>query len=134
MSSMLEVAAALSAGLGTFGAILAVAVPAPPIEDPASRLWLFRFAIRCWSAESSLARSAGWAWLTGRRLIAIQLGAAIGGGVTAWAITGLVPLAAPAAVGAVGAVHAVVSARARSQQVIRQDAVLEAVRMLRQLL
>ncbi len=131
---MLEVAAALSAGLGTFGAILAIALPAPDPEDPQSKAWVLLIASRWWSAEASLARSAGWPWLTDSRLVVLELGASIGVGVTAGALTGLVPLAAPAAVGAAGAVHAVVSARARSQKVIRQDAVLEAVRMLRQLL
>ncbi|HEY8839267.1 MAG TPA: type II secretion system F family protein [Candidatus Dormibacteraeota bacterium] len=129
---MLEVAAALSAGIGTFGAILAVAVPAP--EDPPSTLWVVRITRRWWSAEASLSGSAGWPWLTASRLAMLELAAAIGGGTVAGALTGLVPLAAPAAIGAVGAVHAVVSARARSQKVTRQDAVLEAVRMLRQLL
>lgn len=131
---MLEVAAALSAGLGTFGAILAVAVPAPLLGDQRSTPWPLSFATRWWSAETALAISAGWPWLSGRRLAVLQLFAAIGGGTIAGALTGLVPLAAPAAIGAVTAVHAVVSARARSQQVRRQDAVLEAVRMLRQLL
>jgi Flp pilus assembly protein TadB len=134
MHSMLEVAAALSAGLGTFGAILAVAVPAPSQADAPSSPWLLRVAKRWWSAEASLARGAGWPWLTTRRLAGLQLGAAIGAGALAGDLTGLAPLAVPAAVGAVGAVHTVVSARARSLQVIRQDAVLEAVRMLRQLL
>ena len=131
---MLEVAAALSAGLGTFGAILVVAVPSPTPEDVPSSPWLFRIAGRWWSAEASLAKSAGWPWLSTRRLAGLQLAAAIGGATLAGNLTGLAPLAVPGAVGAVGAVHAVVSARARSQQIIRQDAVLEAVRMLRQLL
>lgn len=131
---MLEVAAALSAGLGTFGAILAVAVPPPLPEDPISRPWLFRVAGRLWRAEASLAGRADWPWLTARRLVAFQLATAIAGGIIASSFTGLPALAAPGAVGAVAAVHAVVSARARSLQVIRQDAVLEAVRMLRQLL
>ena len=131
---MLEVAAALSAGIGTFGAILAFAVPAPFPENPPSTARLFKIASRLWSAEASLARSTGWPWLTAGRLCAVQAAIAVGGGAITGALTGLAPLAAPAAVGAVGAVHAVVSARARSQQVIRQDAVLEAVRMLRQLL
>jgi Flp pilus assembly protein TadB len=134
MRSMLEVAAALSAGLGTFGAILAVAVPAPPHEDALPSPWLLRVGGRWWSAHASLVRSAGWPWLTARRLAGLQLAAAIGGGTLAGELTGLAPLAVPAAVGAVGAVHAVVSARARSRKVVRQDAVLEAVRMLRQLL
>lgn len=131
---MLEVAAALSAGLATFAAILAVGVPAPPPEDAPLNPWLFKFGTELWSAEASLVRSAGWPWLTTLRLAALQLAAAFAGGIFASSITGLVPLAVPAAVGAVAAVHAVVSARARSQQLMRQDAVLEAVRMLRQLL
>ena len=131
---MLEVAAALSAGLATFAAILAVAVPAPSLEDAPPSLWLFKVANRWWSAEASLVRSAGWPWLTPFRLAALELAAAFGGGILASGITGLVPLAVPAAIGAVGTVHAVVSARARSRQLMLQDAVLEAVRMLRQLL
>jgi len=131
---MLEVAAALSAGLATFGAILAVGVPAPSSPAAPPSLWLFKVAKQWWSAQASLVRSAGWPWLTTGRLVGLQLAAAFAGGAFAGGITGLVPLAVPAAVGAVGAVHAVVSARARSQQLRRQDAVLEAVRMLRQLL
>jgi Flp pilus assembly protein TadB len=53
---------------------------------------------------------------------------------TAGVLTGLPALAAPAALGAISAVRAIVANRGLSQQVIRQDAVLEAVRMLRQLL
>jgi Flp pilus assembly protein TadB len=131
---VLEVAAALSAGLGTFGAILAVGVPAPSPEGRPTTTWVLKVAGRWWSAQSSLARGAAWPWLTGGRFALLQLAAAIGGGAIAVVLTGLGPLAAPAALGGVGAVHAVVSARARSQRVMRQDAVLEAVRMLRQLL
>lgn len=131
---MLEIAAALSAGLGTFGAILAVGVPAPSHDDPPSRLWIVTVAGRWWSAEASLAMGTGWPWLTARRLAVVQLAAALGAGAIAGELTGLLPLSAPAAVGAIGAVHAVASSRARSLKVIRQDAVLESVRMLRQLL
>jgi Flp pilus assembly protein TadB len=131
---MLEVAAALSAGLGTFGAVLAVAAPAPLPSDAPADPWHLKVARRWWSAESSLVQRAGWQWLTALRLIALELAAAAVGGMLAGGVTGLVPLAVPAAIGSAGAVHAVVSARARSQQLMRQDAVLEAVRMLRQLL
>ena len=131
---MLEVAAALSAGIGIFGAILAIAAPAPSPENGPSTAWFLKVAGRWWAAEGSLATSTGWGWLTAERLVAIQGAAMIGGGAIAAAITGIGPLAAPGAVGAVGVVRTVVSARARAQQVIRQDAVLEAVRMLRQLL
>ena len=131
---MLEVAAALSAGLGTFAAILAVAVPAPSSEEPPARSWFSRMTRRWWSAEASLARRSRWPWLTARRLAFLHLATATTGGIIAGELTGLPALAAPGAVGAVAVVHAVVSARARSQRVIRQDSVLEAVRMLRQLL
>ncbi len=132
---MLEVGAALSAGLGVVAAILAVVVPAPgPAEDMPPLSWLPRFSLRWWAAEASLAAAAGWPWLDRRRLIALQIASAVAGAITAEAFTGLPVLAVPGAVGAASAVHAIVGARARSKQVIRQDAVLEAVRMLRQLL
>lgn len=131
---MLEVAAALSAGLGTFGAILAIAAPAPLPSDTPSNPWPLKVARRWWSTESSLVQSTGWPWLTVLRLVVVELAAAVGGGMLAGGLTGLVPLAVPAAIGSVGAVRTVVSARARSQQLMRQDAVVEAVRMLRQLL
>jgi Flp pilus assembly protein TadB len=132
---MLEVAAALSAGLGTFAAILAVAVPAPASAAPwPIKPWLPRFANRWWAVETSLAARTGWPWLNARRLVALQIVAAIGGAITTGALTGLPALAAPGGVGALSAGRAMVAARARRQQVIRQDAVLEAVRMLRQLL
>lgn len=132
---MLEIGAALSAGLGVVAAVLAVAVPPPgPADDMPLLSWLPRFSLRWWAAEAALATSAGWPWLDRRRLIVLQIATAIAGAVTAEALTGLPVLAVPGAVGAASAVRAIVGARARSQQVIRQDAVLEAVRMLRQLL
>jgi Flp pilus assembly protein TadB len=129
---MLEVAAALSAGLATCAAILAVAVPAPASNTGVP--WPLRATSRWLAAETSLATRAAWPWLNVRRLVAVQIGAAIAGAMAAGALTGLPALAAPAALGAVSAVRAVVANRRLSQQTIRQDAVLEAVRMLRQLL
>jgi Flp pilus assembly protein TadB len=132
---MLEVAAALSAGLGTCAAILAVAAPAPlSVTGTTAKPWPRRFTSRWWADETSLATRAGWPWLNGRRLALLQVVAAVGGALTAGMLTGLPALAAPGALGAVSAVRAIVAARARAQQVVRQDAVLEAVRMLRQLL
>lgn len=49
-------------------------------------------------------------------------------------MTGLIVLAFPAAAAGATAVRAAVKARSRAQQVMRQDAVLDATRMLRQLL
>jgi Flp pilus assembly protein TadB len=135
MLSMLEVAAALSVGLATITAILAVAAP-PPIssEGAPHKPWLPGSLSRGWAREAALAKSAGWPWLGGGRLIGLQLLMAIGGAITAATLTGLPALAAPGALGALSAGRAILTARARSRQVIRQDAVLEAVRMLRQLL
>jgi Flp pilus assembly protein TadB len=124
--SMLDFAPALSAGLATSGAILALAAPAPT--------WLHRFVSLRWAAEKSLAMRAGWPWLDGRLLVAVQIAAATAGGISAVSLTGLPVLAAPGAIAAASAVRGVVAAKARSRQVVRQDAVLEAVRMLRQLL
>jgi Flp pilus assembly protein TadB len=132
---MLEVGAALSAGLGVLSAILVVAVPAPgPAEDADAPTWLPRFTIRWWAAEAALTAGAGWPWLDRRRLVLVHIVVAIAGGIAAAVWTGLPVLAVPGAIGAASAVRAVVKARARSQQVMRQDAVLDAVRMLRQLL
>jgi Flp pilus assembly protein TadB len=132
---MLEVGAALSAGLGVVAAILAVAVPAPSLgDDMPSLYWLPRFSLRWWAAEAALAAGTGWPWLDRRRLIVLQAISAIAGAIAAQALTGLPVLAVPGALGAASAVRAIVRTRARSQQVIRQDAVMEAVRMLRQLL
>jgi Flp pilus assembly protein TadB len=132
MHSMLEVGAALSAGLGTFAAILALVAPAPngdAFVTPARSRFL-----RWWSSEAWLASRADWPWLNVRLHVLIQVAAAVAGGLVADGFTGLPSLAAPGAIGAVAAWRSIVAARARSRQVIRQDAVLEAVRMLRQLL
>jgi tight adherence protein B len=132
---MLEVAAALSAGLGTCAAILAVAAPAPAwAPDAIHSPWPFRFIKEWWSAHPSLAARAGWPWLTASRFAWLQIAAAIAGAATAGLLTGLPALAVPGALGSLAAVRGIVAARARSLQVIRQDAVLESVRMLRQLL
>jgi Flp pilus assembly protein TadB len=132
---MLETVAALSAGFGTFAAIMVLGVPAQlsRVAEP-TRRWLPGFASRAWSAEGSLAASAGWPWLGATGLVLIEIFAAIVGATAAAALTGLPALAAPGAIGAAAAVRAIAATRARATQVVRQDAVLEAVRMLRQLL
>src|SRR6267143_1472093 len=116
MSSMLEVAAALCAGLGVMVAILAVgAAPPAAIEDALAAPWLRRHA-----------GSPG--------LVAIQAVVGALGGLAAALLTGLPVLTVAGAVGAVALVRGAISSHRRSRQVVRQDAVLEAVRMLRQLL
>jgi tight adherence protein B len=131
---MLETGAALSAGLGALAAVLILAAPALPVPNSAAPPWLAGLARRWSIAERALAIGSGWPWLNRRRLVALQLGAALCGGASAAFITGLPVLAAPGAIGVASTVRAVVGARARRRQVVRQDAVLEAVRMLRQLL
>jgi Flp pilus assembly protein TadB len=130
---MLEVAASLSAGLGAFAAVLAFASPTP-FSDAARTSWALRVMRRRLAAETSLATRAAWPWLDLRWLLIIQITAALTGGVLAEVLTGLPAMVAPGALGALFAVRGLVAARARSRQVIRQDAALEAVRMLRQLL
>ena len=131
---MLEMGAALSAGLGALAAVLILAVPALPVQDARTPAPVARFVRRWSTAERALAIGSGWPWLTRRRLFALELGAALGAGAVAAFVTGLPVLAAPGAIGGAAIIRAAVGARARRRQVVRQDAVLEAVRMLRQLL
>jgi Flp pilus assembly protein TadB len=127
---MIETAAALVAGLGVMVAILAVGSPAH--LGVSGRLT--RAAARGWSHELNLAAETGWSWLDGRTLVALECSTAIAAASCAIAMTGLTVLAVPAGAGAMSAVRAAVTARSRAQRVVRQDAVLEATRMLRQLL
>ncbi len=132
---MLEVAAALCAGLGVTAATLAVAAPAPPSpDDLVAASWLRRIVRKRWSEENALAAAASWSGPGAAGLAAVEVSVAAVGGCAAALITGLPVLALAGAVGAVAVVRGAVAARARAQQVLRQDAVLEAVRMLRQLL
>jgi Flp pilus assembly protein TadB len=130
---MLETGAALSAGLGALAAVLILAAPAPG-SNRAAQAWLAGFVRRWWMAEGTLAIGSGWPWLTRRRLVALELAAALSGGASAAFITALPVLALPGAIGSASILRSVARARARRRQIVRQDAVLEAVRMLRQLL
>jgi tight adherence protein B len=131
---MLEAGAALSAGLGVLAAAMILAGPAAPASQLAPPASLGRFARRCWIAEAGLASGAGWPWLNHRRLVTLEVVAAFIGGGGAAFVTGLPVLGIPGAVAGVAILRALAGARARRRQVVRQDAVLEAVRMLRQLL
>ena len=116
---MLDVAAALAAGASVGVAVLAVfRPPAVPVEDIPGGPWLRRRWSRWWESEAALA----------------QLAAAVAGAVAVASVTGLVALAVPGAVGSVALVRVVVGRRAHAARIRRQDAVLESVRMLRQLL
>jgi Flp pilus assembly protein TadB len=131
MVSMIETAAALIAGFAVMAAVLAIG--ARPAQPPISAL-VVATAARWWAREGALAAGTGWGWLDARTLLAVEGCAALLAAVCATSMTGLIVLSVPAAVGAVSAARAVVKARSRTQQVMRQDAVLEATRMLRQLL
>jgi len=132
---MLEVAAALCAGLGAMAAILAVGAPPPAaIEDALAAPWLRRHAGRWWESESALARRVGSPGHSAAGLVAIQAVVGALGGLAAALLTGLPVLTVAGAVGAVALVRGAIATHLRSMQVARQDAVLEAVRMLRQLL
>jgi Flp pilus assembly protein TadB len=127
---MIDLAAALSAGLGAALAIVALCSPMPEMAIA----WLKRAARRSWTAESALASAAGWEWLDGRTLVALECCAGLIGAMCATVMTDLTVLTVPAAAGGASMVRAAISARCRSLQATRQDAVLEATRMLRQLL
>ena len=115
---MLEAAVALAAGASVAIAVIAASAPSVPIDDIPGGPWLRRRWSRWWDSEAALA----------------QLGAATTGAVTAVSVTGLIALALPAAVGSAALVRLAVGHRAHAARLRRQDAVLEAVRMLRQLL
>lgn len=132
---MLDVAAALCAGLGVTAAILTVAVPAPAaLDEAAVPSWLRRQVSKWWKDESALAVGAGWTIQGAAGLAAVQAAAAVAFGFGAALLTGLPVLGTAGAVAGVAFVRSPIVARMRSRQVIRQDAVLDAVRMLRHLL
>ncbi len=124
---MLESAAAMSAGLGVALAILAMGAPA-------DTRWVIKPLHRWFRAQSDTALASGWPWLDGGSYVALQCSAAVGSGLAAGGLTGLAVLGVPGAVGGVWLVRAAVTSQGRARQVVRQDAVLEATRMLRQLL
>ena len=111
---MLETLAALAAGIGVLIAVLVVAVPAP-------------------LSGEVLTRSVRSRW-AGERLLPLQVASATAGALVAVWLTGLPVLAMAGAVGAGAAVRSVIGARSRSLEDARQDAVIAAVRMLRQVL
>jgi len=130
---MLELAAALCAGAAVSVAALTVAVPVPLFEMPA-RSHLRTAVSSLVAHEAELASSSGWSWLQLSRLLLIELAAAALAASAAWMFTGLPVLGIPSAAGAVTLVRFVAGARSRTRRRERQDSVLEAVRMLRQVL
>lgn len=129
---MLDVAAAICAGAAVAIAVVSVGAPVP--FAGAADASLRRHASRMWSRESELAASSGWPWLDTRSLVAGELLAGIAASVGAVLLTGLPALGVPAVLGGAALVRLSVGARARALRTERQDAVLDAVRMLRQVL
>lgn len=124
---MLEAVAAISAGLGVTLSMLV-------LDSPADSRWVVLPLAGWFKTQAGVARASGWPWLDGRSYVGLQCAAALGFGAGAAAMTGLAVLAVPGAIGGSWLVRAAVTARGRARQVVRQDAVLEATRMLRQLL
>ncbi|TMC05041.1 MAG: hypothetical protein E6J30_09330 [Chloroflexi bacterium] len=115
---MLDTAVALAAGAAVAVAVLAAFAPRVRVDEVPGGPWLRRRWSRWWASEAALA----------------QLAVAIVGAVVAASATGLIALALPGAIGSVAVVRLIVGRRAHAARIRRQDAVLESVRMLRQLL
>jgi Flp pilus assembly protein TadB len=133
MGSMLEVAAAMCAGLAVAIAVLTIAIPAPLAQTAGGSLPR-RLAMRVWVGESALAAASGWPWLDGKTLLIAEILAGVLGALAALLFTGLPALAVAAVIGSIALVRTAVATRAEAVRRERQDAVLDAVRMLRQLL
>ena len=124
---MLEVAGALAAGIASTTAVIAVAAPPPRPHPP-------RWIVRWLTGEGALLREAGWARFDGRALVALEGAAAVVCAAGAALFTGLPVLIVPGAVAGAFMVRGLVTREAHRRQAMRQDAVIESVRMLRQLL
>ena len=131
---MLDVAAALCAGLGVTTAILAVTALPPAADETGRPAWWRRLVRRWWAEEAALAEGAGLSAGAAGTVMVLQVAAAVAGGSIAAILTGLPVLFAAGAAGAVASVRGALAARTRGIRVARQDAVIESVRMLRQLL
>ncbi len=124
---MPEALAAITAGLGVTLAILV-------IDSPVDARWLIEPLQGWFKSDARVALASGLHWLDGRTYVALQCVAAVACAVGAGWLTGLTVLAVPGAVSGAWVVRAAVTSRGRNRQVVRQDAVLDATRMLRQLL
>ncbi len=123
---MLELAVPVAAGLAVTAAGFLVAQP-QGLHPPR--------AIARWSKlEDERARQTAWPWLDGPRSIGLQ--ALAGAGLAAFGdfATGLPALAIAGVVAGTYAVRQLIAQRSAQRQAVRQDAVIEAVRMMRQLL
>ncbi|MGH7777020.1 MAG: type II secretion system F family protein [Candidatus Dormibacterales bacterium] len=130
---MLEAAAACAA-LGAGLAVLALGGGAGAGGTANAGVSPPALVRRLLAAERGRAESAGWPWLSLRVLVAIELGGVAAGGLLGFALGGVTALGLAGAVGGGFLVRAGVGVRARDRRHRRQDAVLESIRLLRQLL
>jgi Flp pilus assembly protein TadB len=126
---MYEVAAVAGLAVGT--TVLALLLPVARPQRPSR---VERWAMRRWDREVALAAATGWRGFDAARLLGAQLTAAGLGALFAAQVTGLLPLELVGAVGGATGVRLTAIVRAAALRRQRQDAVLESVRLLRQLL
>jgi len=117
---------------------LAVAIPVLALLLPVSRhqrqTRLERWLAARWERETVMAAATSWRGFGPGRLLASEAAAAGLGALCAAVVTGLVPLVLVGVAGGAGGVRLAAMMRVAALRRRRQDAVLEAVRLLRQLL
>lgn len=123
--------AAAAAGLAVAIPVVALLLPVTG-SGRASRLE--RWSGARWQRETALAAATGWPGFDAARLLLAQLAAAGLGALCAAVVTGLAPLVLVGMAGGGGGVRLAALMRAAALRRRRQDAVLESVRLLRQLL
>ena len=123
--------AALAAGCG---AVLAVLIAGEDSVPGVRWHAIAALVAKVAGLEDAAAARLAWPWLDGRRLLLAEATAALLGAAVGWALTGLPVLSAAGAALCLGGVRVSLSMRARGLRRARQDAVVEAVRSLRQLL
>ena len=130
---MLDLSAAMIAGAAVTVAVLAAFAPVELDVVPGGP-WLRRRWSRFWAREAAMVAVASWPGLDLPRFACAEAVAAATGALFALATTELVALALPAGLGGAALVRWAVTRRADAVRLRRQDAVLESVRMLRQLI
>jgi len=131
---VLEALACAAAAGGVGGALLVLGGPHPlrlPAPVPSSLSGRLR---RSWEAESALVAGVEVPGLTLPRFLLLEAAAAATAGLLGFGLTGLWALAAAGLGAGPAAVRAAAAVRRAALRRARQDAVLEAVRMLRHLL
>lgn len=127
---MVEVAAA-AAGLAAAFAVLIIEGRPPP----AVRFEVVRaLGRRLLGLEAAAAAGSAWPWLDGPRLMSAEVVAVLLGALAGYEISGLAALAGAGGGLAWGSLRIGLEVRKRSLKRARQDAALEAVRSMRQLL